>query len=78
MNCSLALALANTYMRQTTNKAYTLIEITKLLATCETPLWPSRFHCIHVDDLKLYIDRAHNELGIVHAVDWFANAILKK
>jgi folylpolyglutamate synthase/dihydropteroate synthase len=69
MNCSLALALANTYIRQTTNKAYTLIEITKLLATCETPLWPSRFHCIHIDDLKLYIDRAHNELGIVHAVD---------
>ncbi|THZ12518.1 hypothetical protein D6C89_10783 [Aureobasidium pullulans] len=77
MNCSLALALANTYMRQTTDEAYTPMEITKLLAACETPPWPGRFHCIHVDGLKLYIDGAHNESGIVHAVDWFANAISK-
>lgn len=78
MNCSLALALANAYTRQTTDEAYTPIEITKLLAACETPPWPGRFHCIHVDGLKLYIDGAHNESGIVHAVDWFANAISKK
>jgi folylpolyglutamate synthase len=75
INCSLALALVSTYIETKMSIVRQTISATELLARCQNPIWPGRFQYMCKDNLRLYIDGAHNASGISHAVEWYADSI---
>lgn len=75
VNCSLALALVDTYAKAKITSLLQPLPAAELLASCQDPIWPGRFQHIRKDHLQLYIDGAHNTSGIPHAIKWYADSI---
>ena len=73
INCSLALAVAHAWISQKTPEVQTNTQ--DILRGIEQFSWPGRFQQINCGSCNWFLDCAHNELSIPHAVAWFSERI---
>ncbi|RPB18924.1 hypothetical protein L211DRAFT_795314, partial [Terfezia boudieri ATCC MYA-4762] len=71
-NCSLALALVGAFLKR---KARPGLAPSDILDGIDKFSWPGRFEVISEDQNEWFLDGAHNELSVKHAVEWFAKCI---
>lgn len=71
-NCSLALALVNTFLEQRAPDAYRSLKSQDILQGIEHFSWPGRFHQIVDGNFQWFLDGAHNELSGKVSAQWFA------
>ncbi|KAK2623513.1 hypothetical protein QTJ16_007067 [Diplocarpon rosae] len=76
-NASLALALANSYLRTTTKDRHKL-DTHDIIRGIKHFSWPGRFHQITQGEHEWYLDIAHNELSLRAATEWFVDAVQNK
>lgn len=88
INCSLALAIADAFLERkkvstATSLAtgagekqhYNYLTQEDISLGIANFTWPGRFEKIVEGNNHWYLDGAHNELSIIHAVEWFAKCI---
>jgi folylpolyglutamate synthase len=73
VNCSLALAATNTFLRRASpgnemNADDVYRGVTNLS-------WPGRFETLEDGNSVWYLDGAHNGLSVKHAAEWFAKKV---
>ena len=73
-NCSLALAIARAWLRLKAPEAQSIMTSDDLTRGVENFFWPGRFQEITEERFQWFLDGAHNELSIQHAVKWYAEA----
>jgi folylpolyglutamate synthase len=71
-NCSLALALVNTFLEQRAPDAYRSLKSENIIQGIENFFWPGRFHQIVEENFQWFLDGAHNELSGKVSAQWFA------
>ncbi|KAI4229803.1 MAG: hypothetical protein L6R36_000590 [Xanthoria steineri] len=77
MNCSLAIVLANTFLRVKAPRDSCTLTSQDIVQGLEQFLWPGRFHRIVDGNHQWFLDGAHNELSIPKAAQWFVEATLE-
>lgn len=71
-NCSLALALVNTFLKRRAPPGSHHLASHSIHQGIENFSWPGRFEIIHDGSNQWFLDGAHNELSIAVAAQWFA------
>lgn len=71
INCSIALALANAFLKQKSPKEDCCMTSDDILQGIEQFSWLGRFHQIYEGKHQWFLDGAHNELSIPLAARWF-------
>jgi folylpolyglutamate synthase len=74
-NCSLALAVTRAWLQVKAPKAQSSITSNDLTRGVENFSCPGRFQKITEGKFQWFLDGAHNELSVQHAVQWYAEAI---
>ncbi|KAI4111829.1 MAG: hypothetical protein LQ339_000288 [Xanthoria mediterranea] len=77
-NCSLALALASTFLKMKGPQDCRILAPQDILQGIEQFSWPGRFHCVVDGNHEWFLDGAHNELSIQKAAQWFVEATLER
>ena len=77
VNCSLALALVRSFLEQTKSMNAEPFAQKLGLQVIHSFLLRGRFHRIQDDKCQWYLDGAHNETSLNHAVDWFVKETLR-
>ena len=72
LNCSLAFTIVRAWLEA---KAQTIITCDDLKRGIENFSWPGRFQQITERNFQWFLDGAHNELSVQHAVQWYAEII---
>ena len=75
INCSLAIALASTFLQVKAPKKHCVLEPQDILQGTKQFSWPGRFQRITEGDHEWFLDGAHNELSIKEAAQWFVEVI---
>ncbi len=75
-NCSLAIALASTFLKVKAPRDFCLTS-QDILQGIEQFSWPGRFHHIVDGNHQWFLDGAHNELSIQKAAQWFVDTTLE-
>ncbi|KAL8856796.1 MAG: hypothetical protein Q9178_006633 [Gyalolechia marmorata] len=75
-NCSLAIALASTFLKVKAPQDSCLAS-QDILQGIEQFSWPGRFHHIVDGNHQWFLDGAHNELSIQKAAQWFVETTLE-
>ena len=75
-NCSLAIALASTFLKVKAPQGSCLTS-QDILQGIEQFSWPGRFHRIVDGTHQWFLDGAHNELSIQKAAQWFVETTLE-
>ena len=70
-NCSLAIALARTFLKVKAPKEHRILMSQDILQGMEQFSWPGRYHHIVDGNHQWFLDGAHNELSIQKAAQWF-------
>lgn len=70
LNCSLALAAVRAWLSR---EVGTVLTNENAITGIRSFSWPGRFQTITEESVEWYLDGAHTEASIKHAVDWFAN-----
>lgn len=78
INCSLALALATTFLERKAPPESRLLTLHSIHQGIENFSWPGRFEIINDGNNRWFLDGAHNELSIVVAAQWFARQVSVK
>lgn len=73
LNCSLASALANTFLEHTLGSKNYHLSQSDIVRGIDGFSWPGMFEVIKDGNTKWFLDGAHNELGIKQAAEWFCN-----
>lgn len=73
-NCSLAIALASTFLKVKAPQLYCNLTSQDILQGIEQFSWPGRFHHIVDGNHQWFLDGAHNELSIQKSAQWFVEA----
>ena len=73
-NCSLALAIVRAWLRVKAPEAQKIMTSDDLTRGVETFFWPGRFQLIVERKFQWFLDGAHNESSVQHAVQWYAEA----
>lgn len=73
-NCSLAIALASTFLKVKTPQHCCILTSQDILQGIEQFSWPGRFHHIVDGNHQWFLDGAHNELSIQKSAQWFVEA----
>ncbi|KAL8646467.1 MAG: hypothetical protein Q9210_006127 [Variospora velana] len=76
-NCSLAIALASTFLKVKAPQEHCILESQDILKGIEQFSWPGRFHHIVDGNHQWFLDGAHNELSIQKAAQWFLDTTLE-
>lgn len=77
-NCSLAIALASTFLKVKAPQDYCILASQDILQGIEQFSWPGRFHHIVDGNHQWFLDGAHNELSIQKAAQWFVETTLER
>jgi len=77
LNCSLAIALANTFLEHTLGSKNHMSQ-SDIVRGIEGFSWPGRFEVIKDGNIKWFLDGAHNELSIKQAAEWFCKTTAEK
>ncbi|KAK5290558.1 hypothetical protein LTR99_011079 [Exophiala xenobiotica] len=72
-NCSLALTLARNWLRLVTD-GQNVLTSQAIENGVKNFCWPGRFEIITEGNIEWYLDGAHNESSLSHAVQWYAEA----
>ncbi|EXJ65532.1 folylpolyglutamate synthase [Cladophialophora yegresii CBS 114405] len=72
INCSLAIALVNTFLSAKSPIDKSRLSEQDIETGIENFSWPGRFEIIKTPRCTWFLDGAHNELSIGQAVEWFA------
>jgi folylpolyglutamate synthase len=75
INCSLALAVVQAWMSRQNSGLQ--INRQDILRAIEKFSWPGRFQQINGGSCHWFLDCAHNELSLPHAVAWYSETIKK-
>lgn len=70
-NCSLAIALAGTFLKVKAPEEHCILVSQDVLRGIEQFSWPGRYHHIVDGNHQWFLDGAHNELSIQKAAQWF-------
>jgi folylpolyglutamate synthase len=73
VNCSLALALANAFLRRTSPGNE--MSADDVFQGVNSFSWPGRFETLEDGNLMWYLDGAHNGLSVKQAAEWFAKNV---
>ncbi|KAL9023786.1 MAG: hypothetical protein Q9196_006974, partial [Gyalolechia fulgens] len=76
-NCSLAIALASTFLKVKAPQDCCILEPQDILQGIEQFSWPGRFHHIVDGNHQWFLDGAHNELSVQKAAQWFVETTLE-
>ena len=71
-NCSLALAVTSAWVRSSGITGETELSSNDISQGVKSFSWPGRFQVVSDKNLHLFLDGAHNEMSVPHAVRWFA------
>jgi folylpolyglutamate synthase len=71
LNCSLALAVARSFLDQRAPSGSPQFDSTDVLTGIHQFSWPGRFQTIIEGVNQWYLDGAHNEMSVTKAADWF-------
>ena len=71
LNCSLALAVARSFLDQRAPRGSPQFDSTDVLTGIRQFSWPGRFQTIIEGVNQWYLDGAHNEMSVTKAADWF-------
>ncbi|KAL8788666.1 MAG: hypothetical protein Q9213_001594 [Squamulea squamosa] len=77
MNCSLAIALASTFLKIKASQEHCFLASQDIFQGIEQFSWPGRFHHILDGNHEWFLDGAHNELSIQKAAQWFVETTLE-
>ena len=77
-NCSLALALAGAFLKRKARPETSCLTSSDILDGINKFSWPGRFEIILEGRNEWFLDGAHNELSVKHAVEWFAKCVSEK
>lgn len=72
INCSLALALAGTFLERKSLPENHHLTRDDAIQGIEEFSWPGRFEIIEDGSSKWFLDGAHNELSVKQAAEWFS------
>ena len=75
LNCSLAIALASTFLQAKGPKEHSILEHQDIRQGTEEFHWPGRFHRIVEGSHEWFLDGAHNELSVAKAAQWFVDSV---
>jgi folylpolyglutamate synthase len=78
MNCSLAIAISNAFLKRTTTGRQHLLTQSDIAEGIEKFSWPGRFETIEDGQCSWFLDGAHNELSVKQAAMWFAQVTPKR
>ncbi|KAL8821427.1 MAG: hypothetical protein Q9223_000530 [Gallowayella weberi] len=76
INCSLAIALASTFLGIKAPENCRILTSQDILQGIEQFSWPGRFHRIVDGNHQWFLDGAHNELSVQKAAQWFVESTL--
>lgn len=76
-NCSLAIALASTFLKIKAPQDCCNLTSQDVLQGVEQFSWPGRFHHIVDGNHQWFLDGAHNELSVQKAAQWFVETALE-
>lgn len=71
INCSLAIALASTFLKVKAPQEHCVLASQDILQGIEKFSWPGRYHQIVDGNHQWFLDGAHNELSVQKAAQWF-------
>ena len=80
INCTLALAVVQTYLRRMSVKKdakigdYSALTPSDITQAVEQFSWPGRFQIVVKGQNQWYLDSAHNEMSVGEAAKWFIEA----
>lgn len=77
INCSLALALVDTFLEAKAPIADYALTLEDVHRGVERFFWPGRFQHILDGNHQWFLDGAHNELSLRQAAQWFASSVKK-
>jgi len=77
LNCSLALIVVRAWLRVKAPEAQNILASDSLTRGVKDFFWPGRFQQITERRFQWFLDGAHNELSIQHAVQWYTETVLK-
>ncbi|ESZ98566.1 folylpolyglutamate synthase [Sclerotinia borealis F-4128] len=77
INCSLALAVARAWIALKAPKMQAIME-DNIACGIEHFAWPGRYQQINERNCQWFLDGAHNDLSLRHAVKWFAETATGK
>lgn len=72
MNCSLAIAISNAFLRCKAPHGHHQLTQDDIVQGIEKFSWPGRFETIQDGKCEWFLDGAHNELSVKQAAMWFA------
>jgi folylpolyglutamate synthase len=72
MNCSLAIAISNAFLKRKTSGSQHVLTQSDIAEGIENFSWPGRFETIQEGQCSWFLDGAHNELSVKQAAMWFA------
>ena len=75
VNCSLALSVTRAWLKLKAPRLGTDITSEDIIRGIEGFYWPGRFQVISEHNLQWFLDGAHNEISVQHAVQWYVEAI---
>jgi folylpolyglutamate synthase len=78
MNCSLAIAISNAFLKRTTTGRQHVLSQAVIAEGTENFSWPGRFETIQEGQCSWFLDGAHNELSVKQAAMWFAEVTPKR
>jgi len=73
-NCSLALAICRAWLRVKAPQAQNVITHDECVRGVENFFWPGRFQQIIEGKCRWFLDGAHTESSVQHAVQWYTEA----
>ncbi|KAL8775366.1 MAG: hypothetical protein Q9209_000374 [Squamulea sp. 1 TL-2023] len=76
-NCSLAIALANTFLKIKAPQEHSILASQDVFQGIKQFSWPGRFQHIVDGNYQWFLDGAHNELSIQKAAQWFVETTLE-
>jgi folylpolyglutamate synthase len=71
LNCSVALACANSFLSQKANENCSGLSSSDVIQGITQFSWPGRFQIVIENQFQWFLDSAHNEISVVIAAEWF-------
>jgi folylpolyglutamate synthase len=72
LNCSLAFTVVRAWLRVKAPEAQSIMASDSLTRGVKNFFWPGRFQQVTERNFQWFLDGAHNELSVQHAVQWYA------